>query len=346
MSNNENLITIKTKKLSFAIIAMAIVAIAVAVVSCKKDNENAMNNKTESARTFNPRLIEDMNAYLQGFKLKMQTTAKTDETLTLEEAAWHLASLANYDFAKASENYNNLRFDTLHSTIKVTGDIVLLRDLAVAYECISKSISEFEKSIMLVDQGLYFIDVEITETGELSVSIITTFTDGTKYLEDTCYYFEDWFEAYSDCYNYFDDFTTLPVQSTGTSELKRVINLIANRAPMPGYYFTPTSTLTFYFNQNIDPNGSPSLWNSRLYASAFNFVYYDLLVDDEICYYLDSYLGLGVNARPANDYIIGWNLQLITDDLINNTPIQRHVLTVKYGERHPISSEPGGGNFK
>ncbi len=48
----------KAKKVSFAIIAMAIVAIAVAVVSCKKDNENAMNNKTKSARTFDPRQIE------------------------------------------------------------------------------------------------------------------------------------------------------------------------------------------------------------------------------------------------------------------------------------------------
>ncbi len=336
----------KTKKLSFAIIAMAIVVIAVAVVSCKKDNENAMNNKTESARTFDPRQIEDMNAYLQGFKLKMQTAAKADEALTLEEAAWHLASLANYDFVKASENYNNLRFDTLHSTIKVTGDIVLLRDLDVAYESISKSISEFEKSIKLVDQGFYFIDVEIAETGEMAISIITTFTDGNKFLEDTCYYYEDWFDAYSNCYNYFDGFEELPVQSSGTTELKRVINLIANEGLTPGYYFTPTSSHTFYFNQNIDPNGSPSLWNSRLYASAFDFDYYDLLVDDEICYYLDSYLGLGVNARPANDSIIGWNVQLITNDFINNTPIQRHVLTVKYGERHPVSSEPGGGNSK
>ena len=337
----------KTKKLSFAIIAMAIVVIAVTVVSCKKDNENAMNNKTESARTFDPRQIEDMNAYLQGFKLKMQTAAKADEALTLEEAAWHLASLANYDFAKASESYNNLRFDTLHSTIKVTGDIVLLRDLDVAYESISKSISEFEKSIKLVDQGLYFIDVEITETGELLVSIITTFTDGTKYLEDTCYYYEDWFLAYTDCYNYFDEFDELPVQSTGTTELQRVVNLIGNDAPMMGYYFTPTSSQTFYFNQNIDPNGSPSYMNSRLFAGSPLYGDYDLHDDDAICYYLDSYLGLGVNARPVNEYILSWNLTLVTENYgLNNLPIKQHVLKVNYGERHPISSEPGGGNFK
>jgi len=48
----------KAKKLSFAVIAMAIVVVTVAVVSCKKDNENAMNNKIESARTFDPRQIE------------------------------------------------------------------------------------------------------------------------------------------------------------------------------------------------------------------------------------------------------------------------------------------------
>ncbi len=336
------------KKSTFilVIIALEILVVAMTVVSCKKDNENVMNSKTETSRAFNPRQIEDMNAYLQDFKFKMLSASKDDESLSLEEAAWHLASLANFEFAKINEDYNNLRFDTLRCNVKVTGDVVLLGDLSVAYESISKEISDFENSITLVNQGIYFINVAITEQGDMSVSIITTFNDGSKFLDDTCYYYEDSWYAMVDCYNYFDGFDELPVQSTGTTELKRVINLIGNDAPMLGYYFTPTTSQTFYFDQNIDPNGSPSLWNSRLYASELYFFYYDLL-EEEICYYLDSYLGFGVNARPVNEYIISWNIELKTNYMTNyNKTIQRHELTVNFGEKHPINTEPGGGNSK
>lgn len=337
----------KRTNVILAITALAIVAVAMAVVSCKKDNANVLNNKIESTPTFDPRQIEDMNAYLQDFKLKLLSASKDDESFSLKEAAWHLASLANFEFAKVNEDYNNLRFDTLHCNVKVTGDVVLLSDLTVAYENISKGISNFENSITLINQGIYFINVEVSEQGEMLVSIITTFSDGTKFLEDTCYYFEDWFEAYSDCYNYFDEFDELPVGSTGTTELKRVINLIGNEAPIPEYYFTPTTSQTFYFNQNIDPNGSPSYMNSRLFASSTYWVNYDLHDDDAICYYLDSYLGLGVNARPVNEYILSWNLTLVTENYgHNNLPIKQHILKVNYGERHPINSTPGGGNSK
>ena len=58
------------KKSTFilVIIALEILVVAMTVVSCKKDNENVMNSKTETSRAFNPRQIEDMNAYLQDFK--------------------------------------------------------------------------------------------------------------------------------------------------------------------------------------------------------------------------------------------------------------------------------------
>lgn len=55
----------KTKKLSFAIIAMAIVAVAVAVVACKKDTENALNSKGNNAKeAFDLRKIDDINAFI------------------------------------------------------------------------------------------------------------------------------------------------------------------------------------------------------------------------------------------------------------------------------------------
>jgi len=58
------------KAFSFAIILVA-AAIAVAVVSCKKDTQNATSNpKNQSAQAFDPSHITDMNAYFIIFAAK------------------------------------------------------------------------------------------------------------------------------------------------------------------------------------------------------------------------------------------------------------------------------------
>ena len=51
---------------------LVVATVSVAVVSCKKETASALtDNKNESVQTFNPREIEDMNAYLKDFKQKM-----------------------------------------------------------------------------------------------------------------------------------------------------------------------------------------------------------------------------------------------------------------------------------
>ena len=323
---------------------LVVVAVSVAVVSCKKETQgNLMNNKNESVQTFNPREIEDMNSYLKGFKQKMQSATKgDDEALSLEDAAWHLTSLANFEFAKGNTLSDNLRFDTLYSSVKVSADKVFLSDLELAYENINKSISDLYNNLILKNKSLHFVNVNITDCGNIVISLITTFNTGSKNLNDTCYYFQDLWDALVECNNYFDEFPDLPVQSTGTTELKRVINLLGNDFRPLDYYFTPTSSQTFYFNQNYDPNGSPSLWGSRLYANNSSLNYFDLKLDDRICYYLDSYLGLGTNSRPQDEYILSWNVVLVTTYIPNyNLQVQRHELKVTYGEKHPITPTPG-----
>ena len=334
----------KNNKFFLAICTMALAA-SVAVVSCKKETQsNLMDSKTETLQIFNPLEIEDMNAYLKGFKQKMQSAVKgDDEALSLEDAAWHLSSLSNYEFAKYHAEYNNLRFDTLYSTVKVTMNSVLLSDLALSYENIIKSISDFYHNLMLENKGVHFINVSISESGDIAVSLITTFMSDSKFLLDTCYFYPSYWYATIDCYNYFDEFVDLPVQSTGTTELRRVINLVGNDPLTPEYYFTQTSSEVFYFDQNFDPYGSPSLWNSRLYAKNSSFNYYDLKPYDEICYYLDSYLGLGIHNRPSGKYIISWSLSLKTEYVqYYNLSIQHHELTVNYGDKHRINPNPGG----
>lgn len=64
----------KRNNVCLAITVMALATIiSVAVVSCKKETQNAPMKPVETLQGFNPLEIEDMNAYLNGFRTKMQS---------------------------------------------------------------------------------------------------------------------------------------------------------------------------------------------------------------------------------------------------------------------------------
>ena len=87
----------KTNKLILAVTTMAILATSVAIVSCKKDDpSNTSQMSYTIQKPADIRQIKDMNAYLQDFKKKL-TESKGDEAFSLDDAAWHLACLANID---------------------------------------------------------------------------------------------------------------------------------------------------------------------------------------------------------------------------------------------------------
>ena len=112
---------------------LVVVAATVAFVSCKKENQDALLNNTESVMTFTVPQIDDMNAYLKGFKQRMRAT-KDGETLTLDEAAWHLSCLANFDFCRINVEYDDFQFDTIDMQVMsmkpllhVTSILVVIR---------------------------------------------------------------------------------------------------------------------------------------------------------------------------------------------------------------------------
>ena len=168
---------------------LVVATVSVAVVSCKKETASALtDNKNESVQTFNPREIEDMNAYLKDFKQKMNSTSKgEDESLTLEDAAWHLSSLANYDFGHANVEYNDVRFDTLYAQVNVSDGEILLSDLASTYEEIHMGIDKFYHSLTLDNKHFRFIGASIAENGQVLISLMTTFSNGSKDLGDHCW---------------------------------------------------------------------------------------------------------------------------------------------------------------
>ena len=322
----------KKSNVLLSIIAMAILAIAVSIASCKKEVQNTTMGQTESVKHFDPRQIEDMNAYLTEFKLKMQSAAKgDDEALSLDDAAWHISSMANHDYANANAECDDIRFDTLHAHVNITNGTVMLSDLAEAYQAVSTSIEKFYDGLALSNKNFRFINTFISESGEVTVPLLTTFSLGSKDLNDTCWYFNSLWDAEVACLTYFSDYISYPAKTLGRSELERVLNLVISHptTPTPGtVYFTESRTQEFDYDDYIDSFGSPFYLNSRLFAS-HGFLNPD--IKNTLCYLFDSCLGLGEQGLQSNEDIISW--EVYYDETTSGNPLYTsyYTLIVHYG---------------
>ena len=98
------------------------------VASCQKDNNPTKQTLNASKPVYQPPQVNDMLAYLKNFKQKIQCRGD-EETMTLDEAAWHLSSLANYDYGDVRSEVSDFHYDTLYSQIVVNNGTVSLTDM-------------------------------------------------------------------------------------------------------------------------------------------------------------------------------------------------------------------------
>ena len=336
----------KTKRFLIAALLVATIA-SVAVVSCKKETPEAMQqNVNETQTVFSPENITDMNAYLKGFKKQMQES-KGGETMSLDEAAWHLSSLANYDFANANAKFNDLRFDTIYYQMNVNNGRVSICDLNLAYHCIGEEIDAFYHSLNLDEKHFHFIGASINAEGTVVMSMMTTFMRSSKNLGDNLWYYDNLWDLGVDCSNFFDGCPALPAPTLGRSELERYLNWkISHTTPETRYYYTVSSVDEFYYRDEIDPFGSPYYLNSRLYAN-HGMPNVDIL--PYICYLCDSSLGLGCDNCPNGKYIIYWKvlyeLEYPFSEYHERFMKEHYRLLVAYGDRHAYPGEPGGNDY-
>lgn len=159
------------KKLFFAILVMAVVTFAsVAVVSCKKDNENNTEKKSASA--------DPMNEYLASFKEKLLSAQKGEETLSLEQAQRDLGNLLNYDFGDANYPTNLFHYDTIHTNLVVTDNQVDLAQLSLTYKISHDLIEKAYEQVNLSEKSVYTIHCtfgsEIKNDNTVDVQIVLT----------------------------------------------------------------------------------------------------------------------------------------------------------------------------
>ena len=334
-----------------AIIGLAIVAIAVAFVSCKKETEKTLSQKDYSLQqAADIRQMDDPRSYFIDFKKKL-TESKGDEAYTLEDAAWHLASLANLDFCKVNVDYDNVQFDTVEMQVNVTDGVVLLSDLNAAYQQMCTEIHQFKKGFNHENQNLYYINVSISTDGIAKIALMTSFNSSSKFLWDHTWYYSDEYSAASACDDYFSELY-YSWDDTAPSELQRVLNLVMHYENDTSSYqgmicYIPTRNHTFDYTNTCDSYQSYFFDDSRVFAyrdQYFSFTHY-LELGEEMCYCLDSYLGLGFDFINDNLYEderpVSWT---VTPKTINpdNGRFWYHIhqLHVEYG--HLLSdNQPG-----
>ncbi|MCR5659833.1 MAG: hypothetical protein K6G25_10995 [Bacteroidales bacterium] len=334
-----------------AIIALAIVAIAAAFVSCKKETEKALNQKDYSLQqAADIRQMDDPRSYMIDFKKKLMES-KSAEAYNLDDAAWHLACLANLDFCKVNVEYNDVQFDTVEMQVIVTDGIVLLSDLNAAYQQMCNEIQQFKRGFNHENQDLYYINVSISTDGTAKIALMTSFNNSSKDPWDhTWYYVDIWFEAlacdsiYSEWYYSWDD--------TAPSELQRILNCYdhhendsSDMNHIQICYF-PTRNHDFDYNNTSDPYQSYFYNNSRVFAyrdQHASFIHY-LELGEEMCYCLDSYLGLGYDFINDNLYAdehpVSWTIRYGTEHPDKIWYYHYHQLHVEYG-RLIAASQPG-----
>ena len=344
------------KGIIWTIILMAVATIvSVAVVSCKKDNENALlGNNNETSKSFDMRQIDDMSAYLKNFRQKM-LEGKDCETLSLEDAAWHLASLMNYEHCNTNVHFNDVRFDSIYMQVNVTDGVVLMGDLRTAYEQMWPAIQKFQKGLNLNNQNLRFVNMSISDSGKASITMMTTFFSDEKDLGDYLWYFPDIDYLDSICQLYFDEYAIYPWNYGAVRRLNSTINALEGNLYIPDYpqssAYYPSRSYTFYYNLWVDPYNDPPFFynNSRL----FTYHYQGLGVPnginispEEMCYANDSYIGLGFEYLEANPNSLYPNERpvywLVDPDTIVSSNIICHKLIVQYGCPILVGPGPGG----
>ena len=334
----------KNSKLTFAILAMVVATVvSVAIVSCKKETSNVLQSP-QPTRTFVAPNIDDMNTYLKDFKQKMQSSTKGDsETLSLDEAAWHLACLANVDFCRVNVDYNNMQFDTIDMQVNAIDGFVTMYDLNTAYEQMRATIQQFQKEFSYCDQNLYFINMFIDESGHARIALTTSFVNHSKDIGDHIWYFEDSYILDTVCYYFFNNTTPYTWNGYGMTELQRILNLYEHHENTAiSLCYIPTRNYTFNYPNWPDPYGNYFTGNSRVFAGDVSWGTNFTLSQEVMCYCLDSYLGLGYdyiedNPLYDNEYPVNWS---IADTIIlfpsHKFPTHMHLLTVQYGRPYVL----------
>ena len=252
-------------KRSFILSVIALFIVTACIYSCSKsDYLEPTNRKSTTKSQYRPPKVDDLNAYLLDFKQKMQTRGN-DDTMELDEAAWHLSSIANYDLGDVVSTYDDFYYDTLYYNINVENGKVSLSDLNSVYTQAVNDIPRSVNNLPLENKHIRFIGTDISNEGLVTMSILVSYGWNTH-----LWYFPDALAMDTTLSPYFGDNYCCDLDEF-TDTLETVLNDLVAYHPSGGFSGATSlviaKTVVFNWYEHLDPyNENNHISNSRLLA--------------------------------------------------------------------------------
>ena len=219
------------KKAKILIGAFALALAAATIFACSKEKAENKNHAEETILK-----EDDMSAYLEQFKKKMQSAEKGGETLSMEEARWHLEAVLNYTYGDAGHQTTDIQCDTFYYRLQANGEEVTLSQLNNAFNALSHDVDVAygncdlpEKSVLaiqtLFEEGNGSDDVvvrSILNTG--GYRPLNMWFDSTDYWGEEYYdYGDGYISASGKCGPYFGECPNsgAPLELTKKLNLRR-----------------------------------------------------------------------------------------------------------------------------
>ncbi|MBQ8222367.1 MAG: hypothetical protein IJZ87_03320 [Bacteroidales bacterium] len=238
-----------------------------------------------------------MNKYLSDFIGNMKKPSRENTTLSLDEAEWHLTACLNYQLCNANTSKLNMYYDTIVTGISVVNNEVAMSEINSSFQEITKEVNLIYDAYDIENKQIVFIhsviDAENLSRGESTITTIMATTS----RNNNHYYFDDWEYICLDTlfpsnayYNWRDAAVILSnyVVSFGTENLNN------------DYYYVSIGNRTFnYTDYPITDLYSDYPYRLYVCSHCIQDTEYHLS-DDDMKFYLDSYLGLAkIGIQPG-----------------------------------------------
>ncbi len=314
------------------IITILLAVMFLSLQSCKKDNESVIKGNSAPS-SLNTSKAQNIDEYLLNFMKDINTPTRNSESLSLEDAMWHVTACLNFRYCNAGVNRSSVEYDTIVSTINVNNGYVSLGDINRSMQEISSGIADVYNSSMMKNKNLLFIMPEITDDVTRGGATVKTVVAISDRLDIQNYYFNNDNTPLS----LFPEGTFFQWDTEAIDVLSYYMNIFRpSTEAMPGrVYFTDISTHSCYYLDYAENR----LYKTRISSRA-------RLNHEEMAYYLDSYLGLILEHNPSyGTYEVTYiasDIDPVSGNLPNREEVTyHHTLDITYGKiMYTLDNEP------
>ena len=258
------------------------------VQSCKKDKdiEAVVNNEKSSVSNIYEE--KNLDEYLTAFFDKIKTPTRNGESLSVEDAMWHLTACLNFKYCNINVCKSQVEYDTIVTSININDGAISLNDIGRSFDEISAEVGEVYRSSKLKDKNILYIMPTIVDDKTRGNSTVETVVAMSNTLDFGNYYFDNENTPLS----LFPEYVTYRWDTDAIDMLEYCINLYYHEVEeIPGrVYITNTTIINCYYREE-------GFYNRLYHTRMSDHTYLDR---EYMAYYLDSYLGLIRELNPNN----------------------------------------------